>query len=212
MKSKVRIKFSLPVLFILSHILYSNVSFSNETTRVYKYKSTNGTIAFSDIEPLGIEYQEIKIDCYACKLNSLVDWHKAKLYLTEFSSYIEHAAYINKIDPAFIRAIIHAESHFDKHAISKQGAQGLMQLMPKTAHSLGVKNAFIAKQNINGGAKHLAHLLKKYHGNIQLASAAYNAGEGAVKKFSGIPPFAETQVYVERVEILHRRYQRANRI
>ena len=132
--------------------------------------------------------------------------------MTEFSFYIEHYAYINKIDPAFIRAIIHAESHFDRHAISKQGAQGLMQLMPSTAQSLGVKNALVAKQNIEGGVKHLARLLKKYNGNRQLASAAYNAGEGAVKKFSGIPPFAETQVYVERVEILHRRYQLATKI
>jgi soluble lytic murein transglycosylase-like protein len=212
MVCNVKIQLYLQVLFILSHVIYSNGSISNEITRVYKYKSANGITAFSDIEPLGINFQEIKVDCYACKLDSLVDWHNAKLYLTEFSLYIEQAAYSNKIEPAFIRAIIHAESHFDRRAISKQGAQGLMQLMPSTAQSLGVKNAFVAKQNIDGGVKHLAHLLKKYNGNNQLASAAYNAGEGAVKKFSGIPPFAETQVYVERVEILHRRYQLATKI
>ena len=211
MTNKRKIKLSLPILFILSHIICSNFSFANDTTRVYKYKSANGTTTFSDIEPIGLNFQEIKVDCYACKLDSFIDWHKAKLYLTEFNLYIEQAAKINKIDPAFIRAVIHAESHFNKHAISKQGAQGLMQLMPNTAQHLGVKNAFVAKQNIEGGAKHLAHLLKKYNGNKKLVSAAYNAGEGAVKKYSGIPPFAETQVYVERVEILHRRYQLATK-
>jgi len=209
---KAQLKLSLQILFILSHSIYSFVSFSNETTRVYKYQSAKGVTSFSDIEPIGVNSQKIKIGCYACELDSSVNWHRAKLYLTEFSQYINQAAYLHKIDPAFVRAIIHAESHFDRHAISKQGAQGLMQLMPSTAQSLGVKNAFVAKQNIEGGVKHLAHLLKKYNGNNQLASAAYNAGEGAVKKFSGIPPFAETQVYVERVEILHRRYQQATKI
>jgi len=212
MSNKFKIQLSLQRLILLSFATFCNVSFSNEKTRVYKYQSAKGITAFSDIEPLGINFQEIKVSCYACKLDSLIDWHNARLYLTEFSSHIEQAAYTNKIDPAFVRAIIHAESHFDRHAISKQGAQGLMQLMPSTAQYLGVKNAFIAKQNIEGGVKHLARLLRKYNGNNQLASAAYNAGEGAVKKFSGIPPFAETQVYVERVEILHRRYQRATKI
>ena len=212
MISKVNIRFFLPILFVFSHVIYSDISFSSETPRIYKYKSANGSTAFSDIEPLDVNFQEIKVGCYACKLDSLINWHNAKLYLTEFSFFIEQAAYKNKIDPAFIRAIIHAESHFNRHAISKQGAQGLMQLMPSTAQSLGVKNAFVAKQNIEGGVKHLAHLLKRYNGDSQLASAAYNAGEGAVKKFSGIPPFAETQMYVERVEILHRRYQLATKI
>ena len=84
-----------------------------------------------------------------------------------------------------------------------------MQLMPKTAKSLGVKNAFIAKQNIYGGVKHLAYLLEVYQGNNNLVAAAYNAGEGAVKKYSGVPPYAETKAYVERVEILYKRYQNA---
>ncbi|WP_281268610.1 lytic transglycosylase domain-containing protein [Candidatus Colwellia aromaticivorans] len=125
---------------------------------------------------------------------------------------MEAAAMLYKVNPAFIRAIIHAESHFNAKAVSKQGAQGLMQLMPTTAQALGVKKPFIAKQNIYGGVKHLAHLLKVYQGNNRLASAAYNAGEGAVKKYSGIPPFAETKVYVERVDILYRRYQSAIKI
>lgn len=184
----------------------------SQETRVYKYKSANGVISFSDIEPINTDYERIRIGCYACKLNSHIDWHKAKLYIDEYRYAIEKAAYRFNVEPAFIRAIIHAESHFNVNARSKKGAQGLMQLMPDTAKSLGVNNAFIAQQNINGGVKHLSTLLKKYQGNKRLVTAAYNAGEGAVKKYAGIPPFAETQVYVERVEILHQRYKKATRL
>lgn len=165
--------------------------------------------SFSDIQPLDSDYQHINIGCYACQLDSIINWHNAALYLTQYQRTINSAAILYQVDPAFIRAIIHAESHFNVKAVSKQGAQGLMQLMPTTAKALGVKNSFIAKQNIYGGVKHLAHLLKIYQGNNRLAAAAYNAGEGAVKRYSGIPPFAETKVYVERVEILFQRYQKA---
>ena len=83
-----------------------------------------------------------------------------------------------------------------------------MQLMPGTASDLGVKNAFNANENIEGGVKYLAQLLSQFNGDIKLATAAYNAGPNAVKKYNGIPPYSETKVYVERVGILHRRYQR----
>lgn len=178
-------------------------------TQVYKYKSVSGVISFSDIEPLNTHYTRIKVGCYACKVISHIDWHNARLYLQRYQQDIASAASRHNVEPAFIRAIIHAESHFNVNAVSKQGAQGLMQLMPDTARSLGVKNSFIAKQNINAGVKHLSVLLDKYHGDKRLVTAAYNAGEGAVKKYAGIPPFEETQVYVERVEILHKRYQKA---
>lgn len=168
--------------------------------------------SFSDIQPLHLDFEHINIGCYACQVDSSVNWHNAALYLTQYQRTIEGAAALYQVSPAFIRAIIHAESHFNVKAVSKQGAQGLMQLMPTTANALGVKNPFIAKQNIYGGVKHLAHLLKVYQGNNRLVAAAYNAGEGAVKRYSGIPPFAETKVYVERVEILFQRYQNAMNI
>ena len=139
----------------------------------------------------------------------MINWRTAKLYLSNYSQNINKAASINKIDPAFVRAIIHAESHFDPLAISKQGAKGLMQLMPETAQDLGVKQPLNAKQNIYGGVRHLARLLKKYRADNKLAAAAYNAGEGAVKKYAGIPPFAETQVYVQRVDLLYSRYKKS---
>lgn len=182
---------------------------NSQDTQVYKYKSVKGVVSFSDIEPLHADFEVVRIGCYACVVNSHVDWHNAKLYLGQYQKHIELAAQRHSVEIAFIRAIIHAESHFEVNAISKQGAQGLMQLMPDTAKALGVNNAFIAQQNINGGVKHLSVLLSKYKGDKRLVSAAYNAGEGAVKKYAGIPPFAETQVYVKRVAILHKRYQQA---
>jgi soluble lytic murein transglycosylase-like protein len=202
----------IAIYLIIIFVFFCKPSYSKERTFIYKYKSVDGVTSFSDIQPLDTVYEQVRIDCFACKVDSLIDWHNAPLYLTQYSSIIEQSAILHKVNPAFIRAIIHAESHFKVRAVSKQGAQGLMQLMPATAQELGVKNPFIAKQNIYGGVKHLAHLLKVYNGSNQLAAAAYNAGEGAVKKYSGIPPFAETKVYVERVEILYQRYQRAIRI
>lgn len=193
-------------------IFYCNQGYSQERSFIYKYKSAKGVLSFSDIQPLDTKYEQVRIDCFACQVGSLVDWHNTKLYLTQYQHTIKSAAKLYSVNPALIRAIIHAESHFNVKAVSKQGAQGLMQLMPTTAEALGVKNSFIAKQNIYGGVKHLAHLLKIYQGNNQLVAAAYNAGEGAVKKYSGIPPYAETKVYVERVDILYQRYKRAIKI
>ena len=179
-----------------------------KTTDIYTYKSKKGVISFSDIEPIGVSYSRYKFDCYACEVDSLIDWRKAKLYLNPYKYHINQASLQYGVDPALVRAVIHAESHFNPQAISKTGAQGLMQLMPATARELGVKNSLIAQQNIQGGVKHLAKLIKKYQGDNKLVAAAYNAGEGAVKRFGGIPPYKETQVYVERVAILHQRYGR----
>jgi soluble lytic murein transglycosylase-like protein len=101
---------------------------------------------------------------------------------------------------------MHAESAFNPNAISNAGAQGLMQLMPATASDVGVSNPFDAMQNIRGGARYLSLLLHQFNGDERLATAAYNAGPLNVEKYSGIPPFDETRVYVERVATLRRRY------
>jgi hypothetical protein len=193
-------------------IFFCNQGYSQERVLVYKYKSTDNTVSFSDIQPLDTVYERISIGCFACQVDSLVNWHNTALYLTQYQDAIKNSALLYKVNPAFIRAIIHAESHFNHKAVSKQGAQGLMQLMPTTAIALGVKKPFIATQNINGGVKHLAYLLNVYQGNKRLTAAAYNAGEGAVKKYAGVPPFAETEVYVERVNILYQRYEKAIKI
>jgi soluble lytic murein transglycosylase-like protein len=202
--------------FVFLFLLLANPSISyaseKKLANIYTYKSTSGVTSFSDIEPLDVDFSRYRFDCYACEVDSLIDWRKAKLYLQPYKNDINKAALSYGIDPAFVRAVIHAESHFDAQAISKTGAQGLMQLMPATARELGVKNALSAEQNIKGGVKHLARLLNKYDGDNELASAAYNAGEGAVKRHGGIPPYKETQVYVERVGILYKRYGRFSHV
>jgi soluble lytic murein transglycosylase-like protein len=91
--------------------------------------------------------------------------------------------------------------------LSRKGAQGLMQLMPALASEYGVADAFNASENIRAGVAHLAQLLRDFNGDVRLVAAAYNAGPGAVRKYGGVPPYEETQVYVERVGVLHRRYQ-----
>ncbi len=179
------------------------------TERVYRYVDKDGTVSFSDIEPLNRYYEEVNFGCYACNLTTQVDWLETKLYLDEYQTEIKQAAKLYKVQPHLIRAIIHAESHFRHEAVSKQGAQGLMQLMPNTAKSLGVVDPFHPQQNIYGGVKHLAKLMKKYVGDIRMVAAAYNAGEGSVRKYGGVPPFPETKVYIERVAILHKRYAKA---
>jgi hypothetical protein len=99
-----------------------------------------------------------------------------------------------------LKAVAQAESDFNPRAVSSCGASGVMQLMPETAKSLGVTDVFDAEQNINGGAKYLSGLLKKYGGNVDLALAAYNAGPGNVAKYGGVPPFRETQNYISRIK------------
>jgi hypothetical protein len=108
-----------------------------------------------------------------------------------------------EVDPLLVKAIIAAESGFNPNAVSHVGAQGLMQLMPRTAKSLGVEDAFNPEHNINGGVKYFKKLLDRFGGDVQLALAAYNAGSRKVHKYRGVPPFSETQNYIEKVFKFH---------
>ncbi len=103
------------------------------------------------------------------------------------------------LSPVLVSAIVQIESHGDPAAVSRSGAQGLMQLMPATAATYGVVNAFDPEANVLGGCRYMHDLLDRYHNNVPLALAAYNAGPGAVDASRGIPPFAETRAYVARV-------------
>lgn len=174
---------------------------------IYKYRDADGVVHYTDERPAGGEYTRVQTYCPACNPRSTLDWRTVSLRHDAFASEIAAAAQRWQVDPALVRAVIHAESAFNPEAISRVGAQGLMQLMPATAGDYGVTDAFDVRQNIDAGTAHLAGLLTRYRGDVRLATAAYNAGEGAVERYGGIPPFAETRVYVERVGILHRRYR-----
>jgi hypothetical protein len=117
----------------------------------------------------------------------------------QYAELIHSIATENGVDPALVKAIIRAESNFNRHAISRKGAQGLMQLMPGTAGRYAVGNAFEPAENIRGGVRYFRFLQDRFPGQLHLAVAAYNAGENAVLKHNGIPPYAETRQYVARV-------------
>ncbi|MCE5210250.1 MAG: lytic transglycosylase domain-containing protein [Deltaproteobacteria bacterium] len=127
--------------------------------------------------------------------------------VTKYDQIINRAADKFKLDSALIKAIIKAESNFNHRAVSPVGAQGLMQLMPKTASALKVDDSFHPEKNIEGGARYLRYLLNTYKGDLSLALAAYNAGEKAVAKYNyNIPPYRETQNYVRRVLSFYRSF------
>ncbi len=126
---------------------------------------------------------------------------------TQFDTQIEAAAARYGVDPALVKAVIKHESGFDPNATSAAGAQGLMQLMPSTAARLGVTNAYDPAQAIDGGTRYLAEQLRRYHGDVALTLASYNAGPGAVARYGGVPPYAETQNYVQQVMASYHAYQ-----
>ena len=179
---------------------------------VYRY-TKDGVVHYTNVRPRGVasakklfSYVEA---CYACGALPGVDFGKISLNTAAYSSEIHAAALQYGVEEAIVRAIIHAESAYRPNAISRAGARGLMQLMTATGSRFGVADAFDPAQNIKGGVKYLAWLLKRYNSNLTLAAAGYNAGEGAVDKYGGVPPYAETQRYVQRVGQLADRYRTA---
>lgn len=173
--------------------------------QIYTYVDENGITVFTDRKPDTTRYRVRNLGCFGtCRTG--VDWERTPLMNGRFQAEIETVSEVFGIDAALIRAVMHAESWFQPDAVSHAGAQGLMQLMPGTAQRFGVANAFDPLDNITGGAAYLAWLLKEFEGDLTRAIAAYNAGENAVRRHGGIPPFPETQEYVRRVKILLRRY------
>jgi soluble lytic murein transglycosylase-like protein len=186
------------------------------TSTIYSYVDANGVRNFSNRRPRGvanvsaksIQYAVFQMEtCYACGLQPGVNFGTTRLNTTAYKDEIAQASRTYGVDEAIIRAIIHAESAFRPTALSRVGAQGLMQLMPATARRFGVADSYNAGQNIQGGVQYLAWLLKRYGGDLRLAAAGYNAGEGAVDKYKGVPPYSETRRYVERVSTLADRYR-----
>ncbi|WP_057917351.1 lytic transglycosylase domain-containing protein [Lysobacter antibioticus] len=181
-------------------------SYIKDGVRHYTSKRPKGLANASSVRTIRYSFIE---SCFACAARPGVNFGTLRLNTEAFSAEIAAAARQHGVEEAIVRAIIHAESAYNPNAMSRVGAQGLMQLMPATARRFGVGNAFDAGQNIQGGVQYLAWLLKRFNGNLTLAAAGYNAGEGAVDKYKGVPPYNETQRYVQRVAVLAERYRSA---
>ena len=181
-------------------------SYIKDGVRHYTSKPPRGVAGATAMRTIKYSFMET---CYACGAKPGVNFGTLRLNTASFQSEIAAAARQYGVEEAIVRAIIHAESAYNPNALSRVGAQGLMQLMPPTARRFGVTNAFDAGQNIAGGVQYLAWLLKRFNGNLTLAAAGYNAGEGAVDKYKGVPPYSETRRYVERVAVLADRYRGA---
>jgi hypothetical protein len=164
---------------------------------VYRYVDEQGTLHFTNVPDHG------KFKVWIREKRVLF---KPSLGSGQYDNLIAGAAGRYQVDDALIKAVIKAESNFNHRAVSPKGAQGLMQLMPQTASSLQVKDSFEPESNIEGGVRYLRYLINAYNGHLPLALAAYNAGEKAVARYGGIPPYSETQNYVKRVMENYRRY------
>lgn len=121
----------------------------------------------------------------------------------DIDEIVEKSAKKHQVDPKLVRAVIQVESDYDTHAVSNKGAMGLMQLMPATAQELGVEDPFSASQNIEGGVNYLKYLLDRFDGDLTKSLAAYNAGEGRVRRVGGVPQIPETVRYVQKVQNLY---------
>jgi soluble lytic murein transglycosylase len=161
---------------------------SSAQADIYRYKDENGVWHFTNVQR-DKQY----------KLFMRTYTKKPSRYLKDYGPIIEQASKEFSVESSLIKAIIKAESDFDHQAVSEKGAQGLMQLMPKTADAMEVGDPFNPEENIYGGTRYLSILLKRFKHNKRLAIAAYNAGPENVEAHNGVPPFPETEEFIEKV-------------
>ena len=186
----------------------TSVNLSAYAGQMYIYKDKNGSTLLTNRKSSDQSLTKVKATYYAdSNIHSYSNWGSSEAAVlpsysrgkNAYDHIIRQAAQTHGVSEGLIKAVMHTESGFNSNARSPVGAQGLMQLMPATARRFNVSNAYDPQQNIFGGAKYLGWLIKRFNGNTSLALAAYNAGEGNVAKYGGIPPFRETQDYVRRV-------------
>ncbi|EKS68476.1 soluble lytic murein transglycosylase [Burkholderia sp. SJ98] len=182
------------------------------TARIYSYVE-DGVRHFVSRKPAGVAANVTVIElrfmetCNLCSPGDDVNVAGLALDTRSYGREIDAAAASFNVDSALVRAVIHAESAYRANAISRAGAQGLMQLMPATATRFNVGDPFDAAQNIRGGVQYLSWLLRRFNNNLDLALAAYNSGEAGVDRYNGVPPYNETRTYVSRVKTLAERYR-----
>jgi Transglycosylase SLT domain len=184
-------------------VLAAPISTAHANDSIYYGISANGTIRLADTPP------DMLGGRHVISPNSKGRYH-ASVSDQELEEAVTHYAKEYRLSPALLMAIIKAESGFNPTVISKAGAVGLMQLIPETAIRHGVRNLYDTRDNIAGGARHLRYLLDRFHGNVRLALAAYNAGERKVERYRQIPPYKETRSYVKKVMGFYRDYRSAS--
>lgn len=200
---------ALPCLASEVAVLKNGFSIKHERREVLGdvtrlYVGTDGT-SFVDVPTAEIEHFEGVQEDAASGSQLPVSPTQSKLQSlparpqVDLNQVVNDASGRYRLDPDLVTSVIKAESDFNVHAVSRKGAQGLMQLMPGTASQLGVPNVFDPKANVDGGAKYLRELLEKYNFDLIKALAAYNAGPQRVEQFGGVPPYYETRAYVARV-------------
>ena len=179
---------------------------SASATDIFVYERADGSRLITDHARIEPGYELIKV--YAATVDESPSLTAPKSLsarqTTEFDELIRRVSDTVTLDPALIKSVMHAESAFDPAALSKKGARGLMQLMPGTARRYGVTQILDPQQNVLAGSRYLRDLLRQFNGDMRLALAGYNAGENAVVKYGGIPPYTETQHYVQRVLELYK--------
>ena len=196
---------ALPPLIVAALLLAGSTSASAD---IYRCKRADGTRPYTNIRDPGrrcelvVRSTKKKSSRPSARKGSSKPKSTATKDPTRYQRYdglIGEAARLYQLPEPFIRAVVRVESDFNPAVVSRAGAMGLMQLMPKTARSMGVSDPFDARQNILGGARYLRVLANRFKGDLILTVAAYNAGHGAVERYKGIPPYKETQRYVRRV-------------
>ncbi len=159
------------------------------SAEIYQYIGPNGSISLTNV-PSDSRYRKIEIE--SAQFHSILSERELEPVIRRHSSQ-------QQLHPALVRAVIKAESNFDPRAVSRAGAVGLMQLMPQTAVRMDVRDLYDPEDNVAGGTKYLRQLLDRFHGNLPLALAAYNAGENIVERYQALPPIDETRQYVRKV-------------
>jgi soluble lytic murein transglycosylase-like protein len=182
---------------------------SAQGTRLYVYELPDGSRIVTDYALNNRHYRLVRTGETAKKMGQLAAARTPEFFRTDTSAYdalILAKAREHNVDFALIKAIVHVESSFNPYAISRSGARGLMQLMPETAKRHGIHDVYDPAQNIEAGIRHLKFLSVMFNKQNHLILAAYNAGENAVLRHGGIPPYTETQLYVRKVLQMKREY------
>ncbi len=197
------------LLVILAACFAAEIS---EAQTLYVVRGSRGSMTFTTRKP--VEGQNFKVlstrgPTFSRFYSLGIRWRPRPIK-SVYDELIAGLAKEHTLDPSLVKAVVHVESSFDPKATSPKGAMGLMQLMPGTAVRFGVAKPYRPEENVRGGVKYLRVLHDRYNGNVRLMLAAYNAGEGAVDRMGGIPPYAETQTYVRRVMQMRELYDCAN--